>query len=64
MLTLFICRSMNTKLVSQEEQITEYTERIAAMEEELKKVIFQAAFVFTCSSAFQIPGSNVVALVS
>lgn len=40
MLTLFICRSMNSKLVSQEEQITEYTERIAAMEEELKKVIF------------------------
>lgn len=31
--------SMNSKLVSQEEQITEYTERIAAMEEELKKIM-------------------------
>lgn len=29
---------MNSKLVSQEEQITEYTERIAAVEEELKRV--------------------------
>lgn len=32
------CRSMNSKMVSQEEQITEYTDRIAAMEEELKRV--------------------------
>ncbi|XP_066538893.1 kinesin-like protein KIF11 [Hoplias malabaricus] len=31
--------SMNSKLVSQEEQITEYTERIAAVEEELKKMV-------------------------
>ncbi|TSS85087.1 Kinesin-like protein KIF11 [Bagarius yarrelli] len=31
--------SMNSKLVSQEEQITEYTERIAAVEEELKRVM-------------------------
>ncbi|XP_030643052.1 kinesin-like protein KIF11 [Chanos chanos] len=30
--------SMNSKLVSQEEQITEYTEKITAMEEELKRV--------------------------
>uniref|UniRef100_A0A8C2ARC6 Kinesin-like protein n=1 Tax=Cyprinus carpio TaxID=7962 RepID=A0A8C2ARC6_CYPCA len=29
--------NMNSKLMSQEEQITEYTDRIAAMEEELKK---------------------------
>lgn len=34
----FPCRSMNGKLVSQEEQITEYTERIAAVEEELNRV--------------------------
>uniref|UniRef100_A0A673KF16 Kinesin-like protein n=1 Tax=Sinocyclocheilus rhinocerous TaxID=307959 RepID=A0A673KF16_9TELE len=34
--------NMNSKLMSQEEQITEYTDRIAAVEEELKKVsIFQ-----------------------
>uniref|UniRef100_A0A8C1HCZ1 Kinesin-like protein n=1 Tax=Cyprinus carpio carpio TaxID=630221 RepID=A0A8C1HCZ1_CYPCA len=34
--------NMNSKLMSQEEQITEYTERIAAVEEELKKVsVFQ-----------------------
>uniref|UniRef100_A0A671M954 Kinesin-like protein n=1 Tax=Sinocyclocheilus anshuiensis TaxID=1608454 RepID=A0A671M954_9TELE len=31
--------NMNSKLMSQEEQITEYTERIAAMEEELKKIM-------------------------
>ncbi|KAI4891435.1 hypothetical protein NFI96_022124, partial [Prochilodus magdalenae] len=31
--------SMNSKLVSQEEQITEYTERIAAVEEELKRMM-------------------------
>ncbi|XP_026800122.3 kinesin-like protein KIF11 [Pangasianodon hypophthalmus] len=31
--------SMNSKLVSQEEQITEYTDRIAAVEEELKRVM-------------------------
>ncbi|KAK3563659.1 hypothetical protein QTP86_033504 [Hemibagrus guttatus] len=31
--------SMNSKLVSQEEQITEYTERIAAVEEELKRAM-------------------------
>ncbi|XP_017560407.1 kinesin-like protein KIF11 [Pygocentrus nattereri] len=31
--------SMSSKLVSQEEQITEYTERIAAVEEELKRMM-------------------------
>uniref|UniRef100_A0A8C2FSJ2 Kinesin-like protein n=1 Tax=Cyprinus carpio TaxID=7962 RepID=A0A8C2FSJ2_CYPCA len=31
--------NMNSKLMSQEEQITEYTDRIAAMEEELKKIM-------------------------
>uniref|UniRef100_A0A673HAZ3 Kinesin-like protein n=1 Tax=Sinocyclocheilus rhinocerous TaxID=307959 RepID=A0A673HAZ3_9TELE len=31
--------NMNSKLMSQEEQITEYTERIAEMEEELKKIM-------------------------
>ncbi|GAA6088369.1 kinesin-like protein KIF11 [Tachysurus ichikawai] len=31
--------SMNSKLVSQEEQITEYTERIAAVEEDLKRLM-------------------------
>ncbi|KAF7704707.1 hypothetical protein HF521_021779 [Silurus meridionalis] len=31
--------SMNSKLVSQEEQITEYTERISAVEEELRRVM-------------------------
>ncbi|XP_056623810.1 kinesin-like protein KIF11 [Triplophysa dalaica] len=31
--------SMNSKLVSQEEQITEYNERIAATEDELKKIM-------------------------
>ncbi|KTF81648.1 hypothetical protein cypCar_00036058 [Cyprinus carpio] len=31
--------NMNSKLMSQEEQITEYTERIAAVEEELKKIV-------------------------
>uniref|UniRef100_UPI003D9F85B2 kinesin-like protein KIF11 n=1 Tax=Danio rerio TaxID=7955 RepID=UPI003D9F85B2 len=31
--------TLNGKIVSQEEQITEYTERIAAMEDELKKII-------------------------
>ncbi|XP_072546698.1 kinesin-like protein KIF11 [Salminus brasiliensis] len=31
--------SMNSRLVSQEEQITEYTERIAAVEEELKRML-------------------------
>lgn len=39
--------------MSQEEQITEYTERIAAVEEELKKVsVFQihSTSAFLCSS--------------
>uniref|UniRef100_A0A672QJS8 Kinesin-like protein n=1 Tax=Sinocyclocheilus grahami TaxID=75366 RepID=A0A672QJS8_SINGR len=31
--------NMNSKLMSQEEQITEYTDRIAAVEEELKKIM-------------------------
>ncbi|XP_016091389.1 kinesin-like protein KIF11 [Sinocyclocheilus grahami] len=31
--------NMNSKLMSQEEQMTEYTERIAAMEEELKTIM-------------------------
>uniref|UniRef100_A0A8C2APY0 Kinesin-like protein n=1 Tax=Cyprinus carpio TaxID=7962 RepID=A0A8C2APY0_CYPCA len=35
--------NMNSKLMSQEEQITEYTDRIAAMEEELKKKLDQCA---------------------
>ncbi len=50
---LTICRNMNSKLMSQEEQITEYTERITAVEEELKKVsVFQihSTSAFLCSS--------------
>lgn len=50
---------MNSKLMSQEEQITEYNERIAAMEEELKKVsIFQihSTSAFLCNtSPAQLP---------
>lgn len=37
---------MNTKLVSQEEQITEYNERIAAVEEELKRVSLSTFCIF------------------
>uniref|UniRef100_A0A671N146 Kinesin-like protein n=1 Tax=Sinocyclocheilus anshuiensis TaxID=1608454 RepID=A0A671N146_9TELE len=36
--------NMNSKLMSQEEQITEYTDRIAAVEEELKKVSIMDLF--------------------
>lgn len=48
-LALSVCRSMNSKLVSQEEQITEYNERIAATEDELKKAKF---FFSLYTSAF------------
>ena len=39
---LLLCRSLNSRLASQESQITEYADRIEAIEEELKSVsIFQ-----------------------
>lgn len=47
-LALSVCRSMNSKLVSQEEQITEYNERIAATEDELKKASIFFFFIYFC----------------